>query len=195
MKFFITGFCLFLFSLIFSPVKGQVQVGVYGSYEIRTPKNPAFEPMWGFGLQARYFVNSKFAVGVTATRFARKDRLIPVTPDPILKPEEYLKYRLIPVTVSAEYFFTEQGIRPYVGMKAGAHFRKISDPSTTITDTFGGLTPKIGIQIPIQQDISLFVEGEYNVLLQKKKYIDVGFARTERYLQFNAGLLYIFGKK
>lgn len=195
MKFFITGFYTLILSLIFSSIQGQVQVGVHGSYQIRTPKNPAFEPMWGFGVQARYFVNSKFAVGVTATRFARKDRLIPVTPDPLLRSEEYLKYRLIPVTVSAEYFFTVQRIRPYIGMKVGSHFRKISDPSTSITDTFWGLTPKIGLQIPIQQDISLFAESEYNILLQKKKYIDTGFARTERYLQFNAGLLYVFGKK
>lgn len=194
MKFFITGFCILLFSFVFSPVQGQIQAGVYGSYEIKTPKDPAFEPMWGFGLQARYFVNSKFAVGVTATRFARKEILIPGQPDPSV-PEEYIRYVLTPVTATAEYFLTEKGVKPYVGLKVGAHFRKIDTRYAKDTDSFFGLSPKLGLQIPIQQDISLFVESEYNVLLQKKKYIDIGLARTERYLQFNAGLVYIFGKK
>ncbi|OZI08373.1 hypothetical protein BWI93_09665 [Siphonobacter sp. BAB-5385] len=192
MKFFITGFCILLFSFVFSPVQGQIQAGVYGSASIHAKPYDNYKSKIGFGLQSRYFLNPHFAVGVSVDRLSQTFRVQTLDNNHQVVIEGKGKTQLTPVTATAEYFFTTQGVRPYVGIKTGVYLTKGSgsyrDTASEIFSNFKsssfGIAPKVGFQMPLSSNFAFFLEGEYDYIFPK----GAGIAR--KYFQANFGIVY-----
>ncbi|WP_420155712.1 OmpW family outer membrane protein [Siphonobacter sp.] len=192
MKRFITCLCIVLLSSFFFQAKSQIQIGVYGSASIHAKPYDNYKSKIGFGLQSRYFLNPHFAVGVSVDRLTQTFRVQTLDNNHQVVIESKGKTQLTPVTVTGEYFFTTQGVRPYVGIKTGVYLTKGSgsyrdtatETSSSFKNSYFGLAPKVGFQMPLSSKFAVFLEGEYDYVFPKR----AGIAR--KYFQANFGIVY-----
>ncbi|PQA56148.1 OmpW family outer membrane protein [Siphonobacter curvatus] len=185
MRIFSAFITIFLFAFSIQNSQAQIQIGAHGAYAISTPKVEGDKNTWGGGLQARYFITPQFAAGVGVNLLSQKVDFAGVD----------VKTSILPITAMAEYFFTEEGIRPYAGVKTGIYVQSVSALGSKESESVFGVAPKIGLQVPIVDNLALFAEGEYNFMFNKKEYVDQGADKTERYIQLNLGVVYTLNFK
>ncbi|PKK35728.1 hypothetical protein BWI96_15600 [Siphonobacter sp. SORGH_AS_0500] len=102
-----------------------------------------------------------------------------------------VKERLIPFTPKIEYFFIDGPLRPYVGLKAGLYLASVSVNKQSESESFFGFAPKMGVQYKLPQNLAVFLEGDYNLLLNKKGARDLGGDTFgSKFIQFNLGIAY-----
>ena len=85
---------------------------------------------------------------------------------------------IIPVHLAAKYNFSLTGIQPYVGVEGGPYF---VDGADTTTDL--GISPRLGLRIPLSQGFDLDLNVKYNVIFQDNDEFT--------YVGFNGGPAYI----
>jgi hypothetical protein len=90
---------------------------------------------------------------------------------------------IIPVNLAVKYNFSLTGIQPYVGAEGGPFFLSPSngDGSTEI-----GLSPRIGLRIPLSRGIDLDLTLKYNVIFSDPSNFT--------YVGTNGGFAYILDR-
>ncbi len=167
-------------------VQAQLQVGLHGAYGIPTPKEEGVKNSFGGGIQARYFISPNLAAGLEASLLSSK-----YSEDYGWLGKYTVKVRSIPITPKVEYFFLDGPIRPYAGLKAGLYLANVSVEGKSESESSFGFAPKVGVQYKLPQNLAVFLEGDYNLILSKKAARDLG-ADTfgSKFVQLNLGLAY-----
>jgi hypothetical protein len=88
---------------------------------------------------------------------------------------------LIPITLAFKYNFALTGIQPYVGAEAGPYFSSNGDTETNV-----GLTPRLGLRVPLAEGIDLDLNLKYNVIFSDPDNLT--------YVGANGGFSYILGR-
>ena len=85
---------------------------------------------------------------------------------------------VIPINLAFKYNFTLTGIQPYLGAEGGPYFF-----SNGSSETNFGLTPRLGLRIPLSEGIDLDLNVKYNVVF--------GDPDNFTYVGANGGFSYI----
>jgi hypothetical protein len=185
----------------------QVQIGLHGSRLEGTNVS-----QWGFGGNVKFLIADKFAIGVAARAYPNKDMK---TVDFSSGGNNYKMVKgntIVPVTASLDYYFGKAPIRPYLGVDAGAYFRKqivaISNAegnssayNTTDKGTFFGAAPRAGLNIELGP-IGIFGQAGYNFLFGSGSKdnlsvpgfnTDIDTKPVDKFWTFDAGIFFKFG--
>lgn len=197
-KFF--GLSAFLVSLFIagsaSAQKSLTLLGTYGSTNQREDTKGAY----GFGAQYRYFVKPNMAIGLSA-KYITEDIDRPLSIKTIRG-----KATNIPVNLMAEYYFGKRGIRPYAGLEAGLNIQKIEGYNIIVDKSTikPGISPKIGVIMPMGRRLQLMVEGSYDVIIGSANAVNVdptkigndlySVKNSNQSITVTGGIRYIFGK-
>lgn len=85
---------------------------------------------------------------------------------------------IIPVHLAAKYNFSLTGIQPYVGVEGGPYFVDTGETSTEL-----GISPRLGVRIPLSPGFDLDLNVKYNAIFQENDDFT--------YVGFNGGPAYI----
>lgn len=185
----------------------QVQIGLHGSRLEGTNVS-----QWGFGGNVKFLIADKFAIGVAARAYPNKDMK---TVNFSSGGNNYKMVKgntIVPVTASLDYYFGKAPIRPYLGVDAGAYFRKqivaISNAegnssayNTTDKGTFFGAAPRAGLNIELGP-VGIFGQAGYNFLFgsgSKDNLTIPGFNSdidtkpVDKFWTFDAGIFFKIG--
>jgi len=88
---------------------------------------------------------------------------------------------VIPLHGALKYNFSLTGIQPYVGGEVGPYFLSNGESETKF-----GVTPRLGIRIPLAEGIDLDLNLKYNVIFNDPDNLT--------YVGGNAGFSYILGR-
>ncbi len=116
---------------------------------------------FGGGLTARYFLNEKMAVGLNLSYFSFAVNNIPsgVT----------ASYSNMPITAAFDYYFMDEGIKPYAGLEAGFLYssikssQTISGISVDVTGSKSGLliAPVVGVAYGVNDALDILLNAKY----------------------------------
>ncbi len=136
----------------------------------------------GGGLSGHYFINPKFSVGanISYTSFGYKD-VAGVKIDG--------STGILGFAPCVNYYFTEEGFRPYVGLDLGYYSVNSSvtvfGQSISASKGYLGLAPTVGFLYGFSDNLSLNVNVKYGMILSDP---------SATYLPINVGILYTMSK-
>lgn len=112
---------------------------------------------FGGGLTGRYFLNDNMAVGVNLSYFSFTVNDVPSG--------FTASYSNLPITAAFDYYFMDEGFKPYVGLEAGfinASY-KTSGGGADISFSKGGLlvAPVVGFAYGVNDNIELMLNAKY----------------------------------
>lgn len=201
MKKLLVVISLTLISFLFSnQTFAQSTLTVQGTYGF-TNQSYISKGSYGGGLQYRYFVKPNVAIGLSG-KYLMEELKRDLSSKSIRG-----KATTVPINLLAEYYFKTEGIRPYAGIEAGLNILKIEGYNIEIDKTVlrPGVTPKVGLVLPMGKRLSFTVELAYNVIIGSANSVlmDPLKPGNEKYEVKNSsqsfttsgGITYIFGKK
>jgi len=151
---------------------------------------------FGGGLTGRYFLNDNMAVGVNLSFFSFTVNDVPsgIT----------ASYSNLPITAAFDYYFMDEGFKPYAGLEAGfinASY-KTSGGGAEVSFSKGGLlvAPVVGFAYGINDNIDLMLNAKYMFGMTSGKQ-DVSVSGTTvnvetydaTFLNINLGVAYKLG--
>lgn len=181
---------MFLFNL---SAKAQFALGIHGSYFV--PDAKGADGVFGGGIHGKIFASPQFALGVGLKVVGEEN-----------KGTGYkVTNSIVPVTAMAEYYFSDSGIRPYIGAEAGVYFSSLKYEITgfgeqTFKQNNFGAGPKLGLAIPIG-NLGIFAEGSYTFIFDNKDNSantsagNIDFKSSSKFFMVNAGITVGFGGK
>lgn len=189
---------LMLSVLIKVPVLAQLSAGASLGYGIPTAEGGS--GLWGGGLQAKYYLNYKLAVGARVRAYT----------ETIAQTDGGLDGKLtaitMPLMATFEYHITDTDFHPFVGLEAGVirsalitdlrfNGQNIYDDSSKEYNI--GLAPKLGVGFDITQGLMVTAEALYNVGLGKNQAGNTkfNFEKSARFLTIHAGIAFTFGNR
>jgi len=188
---------LLISGLVVFNSSAQIQVGAFGTYnKILGDAGEDAPAGFGGGVDLKYFVTPKFAIGLNAGYIQHSDEQS-ISIGPIsytLKATQ----TIIPVTVNADYFFTEEGFRPYVGLGLGLYALGGSAEANGVkvdadSESKFGFAPHLGAQYFFNKTVGLDLNVKYNYILSKDSDIEGSEDLTT--FGVNLGLVFQFGGK
>ena len=112
---------------------------------------------FGGGLTGRYFLNDNMAVGVNLSYFSFTVNDVPSG--------NSASYSNMPITAAFDYYFMDEGFKPYAGLEAGTinASYKASANGLDISFSKGGLlvAPVVGFAYGINDNIDLMLNAKY----------------------------------
>lgn len=155
----------------------------------------------GGGVNLRVFASPQFAIGVAGKIYG--DGSDYNVAGQTLKTTG----RLMPVTGTLDYFFTQGAIRPYLGGDAGVYFSKYDAKwnGNTILESSKrsnfGAAPRAGIVFAFG-NLGIQVEGIYHFVFGNKNHSsqtgsvdNIDFESTSKFGGINVGLIFGLGGK
>ncbi|MCF2444118.1 porin family protein [Dyadobacter sp. CY345] len=191
---------LLLLSFFFSgTASAQKSLTLLGTYGI-TNQSDDSDGAYGFGAQYRYFVKPNMAIGLSA-KYITED----INRELSLKT---IRGRAtnIPVNLMGEYYFGSRGIKPYVGLEVGLNIQKIEGFNIIVDKSTirPGVSPKVGIILPMGRRLQFMVEGSYDVVIGSANSVNVDATKignelysvknSNQSITVTGGIRYIFGK-
>jgi outer membrane protein W len=179
----------------------QIAIGLTGGFaspmgDMSNKDKGSLGSGFGGGLTGRYFLNDNMAVGVNLSYFSFTVNDVPsgIT----------ASYNNMPITAAFDYYFIDEGFKPYAGLEAGfinASY-KTSANGTDINFSKGGLlvAPVVGFAYGINDNIDLMLNAKYMFGMTSGKQ-DVTVSGTSisvdtydaTFLNFNLGVSYKLG--
>jgi outer membrane protein W len=140
----------------------QIAIGLTGGFgspmgDMSNKDKGSLGSGFGGGLTGRYFVNDNMAVGVNLSYFSFTVNDVPsgVT----------ASYNNMPITAAFDYYFMDEGFKPYAGLEAGFinTSYKTSTGGADISFSKGGLlvAPVVGFAYEINDNIDLMLNAKY----------------------------------
>ena len=185
---FFTLMLTLLGTFLYGQASAQPSIALHGSYGF-SDQGDISNGLYGGGAQLRFFLGPRVAVGATAKLFTENLEISPSTAN------IETSSSIIPVSGLIEYYFTDKGIRPYLGTEAGIYFQKLKSGNLEATASNFGVAPKIGLQIPLGKTFGLFAEGAYNIVFGNENSLTVGsasnvnFNNSTKFFTLQAGII------
>ncbi|MCE7065505.1 outer membrane beta-barrel protein [Dyadobacter sp. CY326] len=185
---FFTFALMLLGSILYGQASAQPSIALHGSYGF-SDQGDISKGLWGGGAQLRFFLGPHLAVGATAKVFTEDLEITPGTGS------IETSSSIIPVSGLLEYYFTEKGIRPYIGTEAGVYFLKLKAGNLKANASNFGVAPKVGLQIPLGKTFGIFAEGAYNIVFGNENSIQVSnpgnvdFNNSSKFFTLQAGII------
>lgn len=150
----------------------------------------------GFGgnLQGSYFVNPKLAVGANFSYYTFGAKNVPSGIS--------ASATILGLTPNVQFFFTEEGFRPYVGTDLGYYIlgSSVSGGGVSISTSEGyfGIAPHAGFLYSFSSNLALNFNIKYNLVFSGKTETVSGVkveTSNAASLPINIGILYTLGSK
>ena len=122
---------------------------------------------FGGGISGEYLVTPNFGIGLSAGFYGYELE------------SEYEEYgikvkttpSIIPVTLSGKYYFQTENIKPYTGIDVGLFTIgvkvKSEGESASVSDSFLGFAPVVGLQFQLANTVALDINAKYNLIFSK----------------------------
>jgi outer membrane protein len=145
----------------------------------------------GFGFDGRGFVNQNVSIGGSWNWniFYSSEKNVTLTEDNITITGNHYNYgNYMPMMVIADYYFGEDGgVRPYIGTGVGTIWKEERKDIGSFNAIFDnnwqfGLTPEIGVYIPVATSSLVFFRAKYTYGVSTKNL------STTSYINFGVGL-------
>jgi outer membrane protein W len=188
-----------LMAFISSAAFAQVSLGIQGGLaksDVEDSKTIA-----GGGLNLRVFASPQFAIGVAGKYYADGSKYR------IAGQDIKTKGRLMPITGTLDYYFTEGAIRPYLGGDAGVYLSSYDAQfnGNTIfeskTRSNFGAAPRVGVVFAFGK-VGLQIEGIYHFVFGNQDHSsttgsasNIDFESTSKFGGVNVGLIFGLGGK
>lgn len=185
MKKIILGAFLFIASFfVANTAKAQIAFGANGiaALPLGTFKDGA-TPGFGGGLVGHYFINPRFAVGanVSYISFGYKEYGFKIDGST----------SLLAFAASANYYFSDEIFRPYIGIDMGYSMLTSSvkggGMTFSISKGYIALSPTVGFTYDFSNALALNANLKYGILFSDPKNI---LAPEASYAPLNVGILY-----
>ncbi|MFZ4796023.1 MAG: OmpW family outer membrane protein [Bacteroidia bacterium] len=116
---------------------------------------------FGGGLTGRYFLNDNMAVGLNLSYFSFAVNNIPSGAT--------ASYSNMPITAAFDYYFMDEGIKPYAGLEAGFIYSSIKTSQTVsginveVTGSKSGLliAPVVGVAYGVNDALDIMLNAKY----------------------------------
>lgn len=172
-----------LFFIAVNESKAQVAIGAQVGISLPMGDfGDAYNLGFGGGLQGSYFVSPKFAVGANISYHTFGAKNLPSGIN--------ITSTILGFAPSVQYFFTEEGFRPYIGTDLGYYSlgSSVSGLGTSGSASKGyfGIAPQAGFLYDFSSNLALNVNLKYNLVLSDPTNIGS--------LPLNVGILYTLGK-
>jgi len=143
---------------------------------------------FGSGLSGEYLVTPNFGIGLGTgfyTYQVKSDELgITTTVAP----------SLIPITLIGRFYLPSNSIKPYGGLDVGLYISrlkvKLGGQSDSVSDSFFGLAPVLGLQFRLSDVLALDINAKYNCIFGKD--INTDKTKTLGFVGINLGLAFTF---
>ena len=166
-KLFFVGL-VFVFGLNHSNAQLSIGADLSG---IRSMTDGA-EFMFGGMINARYGITDNIQLGLNLGFYQKSLGEIF---------GQSLKSRIIPITLSGEYFLLTDNARPYVGLDLGLYTFGAKFESSSSSESRFGLAPVAGFQYGINDNLYLNTNIKYHLILE---------SNTDGLFSFNIGIGY-----
>lgn len=154
-KYYQLGLCI-LFSLFFwvSQADAQFKLGADIGAGIPIGNLSDFtETGFGFKLKGRYFVSDNLGLGLDIGQHSFDYQNIDAT------------YRLVPVTLNVDYYFSGGPLRPMIGAGLGVYFESVKSDNISVDgDNEVGLNLGGGLAYEVGSNVDLTLEGKFNLI-------------------------------
>jgi len=141
---------------IFGLNQSRAQISIGGDFSGIRSMTDGAEFMFGGALNARYGITDNFQVGLNLGFYQKSFGKIF---------GQSLKSRIIPVTLSAEYIFLTDNVRPYAGLDLGLYTFGAKFGSSSSSESRLGLAPVAGMQYNINDNLFLNSSFKYHLIL------------------------------
>jgi hypothetical protein len=155
----------------------------------------------GGGVNLRFFPSEQFAVGIAGKIYADG------TNYRVAGQDLNFTGTLMPVTATADFFFTTGMVKPYVGGDAGMYFSKYKGKfngntfSESSTHSNFGTAPRLGLVFDFG-NVGIQVEGIYHFIFGNKDNSyntgspsNINFESTSEFGGINVGVIFGLGRK
>ncbi len=173
-------------ALSFSQANAQIQIGAFGTYNKLLGDAGTDAPAgFGGGLEGKYFINPSLALGASFGFIRHSETEAGIT----------LSTTIMPILLTGNYFFTENGFRPYAGLGLGLYMLTFKSSGSVLgiplefetSESKTGFAPNAGFQYMFNDNLGLDVNLKYHYIMTE------GEATTA--FGANVGLVYNIGGK
>jgi outer membrane protein W len=166
-------------ALSFSQANAQIQIGASGGInKILGDAGEFYKMGFGGGLDARYFINPKLAVGLNFSYLMHGWDVEGAD----------ASFNLMPISLTGSYFFSEEGFKPYAGLGLGMYMNSVSGGGESESgDSKIGFAPMAGFQYMFNDNLGLDVNLKYHYIMTEEEATTAFGA--------NVGLVYNIGGK
>ena len=154
----------------------QIKLGVNGGLQVPTEKDA--KTLLGGGISGEYFLAQNISAGLNFGYYFHS--------------ESGASVYLMPVTLGGKYYFLNEDIKVYGGLDLGLYtlgFKTpkisiggIDFPSTSVSDSYFGLAPVVGLQFKLTDTLALDVNTKYNLIFSD--------GDSTGFIGFNVGIVY-----
>lgn len=173
---------IFLVSLFVLGNNAQAQIALGANVGVAVPLGTFGDACtlgFGGGVSGHYFVSPNLSIGanISYTSFGYKD---------VGGVKFDGSFNILGFAPTINYYFTEEGFRPYVGTDLGYYNLSQSFGSGSISKGYIGLAPTVGFLYGFSDNLSLNVNLKYGIVLSDPNSLS--------YLPVNVGILYTISK-
>jgi outer membrane protein W len=115
---------------------------------------------FGGGLTGRYFLNDNMAVGLNLSYFSFAVNNIPSGAT--------ASYSNMPITAAFDYYFMDEGIKPYAGIEAGFLYSSIKSTTSILGTAFEATGSKSGLLIAPVVGVAYGVNDALDIMINAK---------------------------
>lgn len=163
----------FLSTIAYGQMSGGAQLGLL------TPMGQnSGGPQFGLNIMGRYEINDQMNIGANIGYYQKSNNAT------ILGTTFKSAVFSLPVTLTAEYFFSNNDFRPYASADLGLFVLGARFSGESSSSSFLTLAPGVGGRYAINRDLSLDISLKYHLVFINNN--------TSGFLATNVGVLYAF---
>ena len=173
-------------SIVAASAAAYAQIGIGISGGMNVPMGDfgdkdkgGFKSGFGVGIHGTYALNDNMKVGLNTGYFSYTNAVIDV-----------VTFRIIPIEATFQYYFADDGFKPYAGLGLGMYLGQAAvDGKTDNIDAQNkfGINPHVGAAYAINDNLDVFGQLGYNMIFAKD---DATGAVDLNSLKINIGVMY-----
>ncbi len=141
---------------------------------------------YGFGLEGSYAINERVQAGVSFKhyRFGANAAGFSIPG---------LDFTMTPITASIAFSPATAGIQPYIGLSGGVYNVRVNT-FLSISRSYFGLAPTVGVRYPINSQIAIHANAEYHTVFVNESipFTELAFDQNVSYIPINVGVSFKF---
>lgn len=141
---------------------------------------------YGFGLEGAYAISEHVRAGVSFKhyRFGANAAGFSIPG---------LDFTMTPITASVEFSPAVAGVQPYIGLRGGVYNVRVNT-FLSITRSYFGLAPTVGVRYPINSQIAIHANAEYHTVFVNESipFTELVFDQNVSYIPINVGVSFKF---
>lgn len=155
----------------------QISAGLNGTFAMGMGdmSTAGFKTGFGGGVNGRYWLNDNMAAGLNVGYYTWTHENV-----------SDLKYSFLPIMGAFDYYFTDEGFKPFVGVELGLVMATIDlGPLGSTSESVFGFAPVVGAAYGVSDNLDVFANVKYSMVMNS--------ANTNTFLPISLGVNMKFG--